>query len=166
MKRLSISQQKLLKSIHLVTAGIWMTCILLLALLPLLSKDIIDGEALYMYNRVYHFVDIMIVSPAAFFTLLTGLLYSLFTHWGFFKHGWLIYKWIITLGLITTGTFYLGPMVKESLAIVEVKKIAALADPSYIDAFSLSVWVAPFNATLLVLAFIVSVYKPWKKIKD
>ena len=86
-----------------------------------------------MYNLVYHFIDIFILTPVAVITLLTGLMYSLCTRWGFFQHGWIIYKWIITLFIIVTGTFYLGPMVEKLLEISAVKRITALQDQYYMQ---------------------------------
>ena len=165
MKKMSRSQQKILKSVHLISAGLWLSCVVVLALMPLLSKGVVNGDELYMYNRVYHFIDMGILTPAAVATLLTGLLYSLFTPWGFFKHGWLIYKWGVTLAIVLTGTFYLGPMVTQCLGIVSVKRAAALQDPYYLHGLTVGGWAAVINTCLLGLAVIFSVYKPWKNIR-
>ncbi len=88
-----------------------------LLVIPIIARYIGTGEELYMYNLMYHFIDMYILTPAAIATLLTGLIYSLFTKWGFFKHGWLVYKWLVTLAIIILGTFYLGPMTTKMLAI-------------------------------------------------
>nr|MEE4268843.1 hypothetical protein [Candidatus Krumholzibacteria bacterium] len=126
MKKLSASNQKWLKGIHLVVAGLWLSCVILLLLLPLVGRKITGGDELYMYTHIYHFVDIYVLSPAATATLLTGLAFSLFTRWGFFRHGWLIYKWMATVAIILVGTFYLGPMATTMLGIAEAKRAAAL----------------------------------------
>lgn len=165
MKTLNHAQQKLLKSFHLISASIWMTGVVTLTLMPFVSKNITMGDELYMYDRIYHFIDMNILTPAAIFTLITGLIYSVFTKWGFFKHGWLIYKWITTLAIILTGTFYLGPMVTKMLEIVDIKRIAALEDPYYAAGLTIGSWASILNAILLITAVVVSVYKPWKNIK-
>jgi hypothetical protein len=94
------------------------------------SKNLSSNSPAYndMYNLAYHFIDMFILTLAAILTLLTGLIYSQFTKWGFFRHGWIVYKWIVTLLIIFTGTFYLGPMVTKLLEISDVKRIAALQD--------------------------------------
>ena len=165
LNKLNASQQKLLKAIHLVSAGLWLSCVIMLMLLPLITRKITSGDELYMYNRTYHFIDLMILTPAAILTLLTGLVYSMFTKWGFFKHGWLIYKWTVTLAIILTGTFYLGPMVTDLLEISEIKRIGALQDPYYIQGSIIGIWAAVINTALLIVAVCISVYKPWKNVK-
>ncbi len=165
IRRMSISQQKLLKVIHLISVSIWFSSVVLLTLLPLISKKLTTGDELYMYNVIYHFIDILVLTPAAITTLITGLIYSIYTKWGFFQHGWIIYKWVITLLLIIVGTFYLGPMVTKILEIAEVKRFAALQDQYYQQGGYIGIWAGIINSSLLIVAVIFSVYKPWKKIK-
>ena len=165
MKKLTISQQKLLKAIHLVSVSLWLSSVVILMLLPIISKKITLGDELYMYNRAYHFIDMLILTPAAMLTLITGLIYSLFTKWGFFRHGWIVYKWFVTLFIIITGTVYLGPMVTKLLEISDVKRIAALQDQYYIQGEIIGQYAAIINSSLLIIAVFLSVYKPWKNVK-
>lgn len=164
MKKLSISGQKFLKAIHLVAVGLWLSCVFVLLVMPLMARQITTGEELYMYNLIYHFIDMYILTPAAVVTLLTGIVYSLFTKWGFFKHGWLVYKWIVTLAIILTGTFYLGPMVTKMLAITDLQRFDALSDVYYLHGVTVGIWAAIINTILLLVAVFFSVYKPWKNI--
>lgn len=165
MKKLNVSQQKLLKAIHLISVSVWMSSVIILMLLPVIAKKITLGDELYMYNIVYYFIDMFLLTPAAIVTLLTGLIYSVFTKWGFFRHGWIIYKWIITLLIIITGTFYLGPMVTIMLEIADIKRIAALQDQYYIQGEVVGLCAAIINSLLLIIAVFFSVYKPWKNIR-
>ena len=163
-KRMTVSQQKLLKVFHLLFAGIWFSCVILITLLPLISIKLTTGDELYMYNVIYHFIDMFVLTPAAVATLLTGLIYSIFTKWGFIKHGWIVYKWIVTLLLIIVGTFYLGPMVTKILGIADVKRFAALQDQYYQHGGYIGIWAGIINSSLLIIAVIFSVYKPWKNL--
>jgi len=165
MQKLTISHQKLLKVIHLISVSIWLSSVVTLMLIPIISKKITLGGEIYMYNLAYHFIDMFILTPAAILTLLTGLIYSLFTKWGFFRHGWVIYKWIVTLLIIITGTFYLGPMVTKLLEIADIKRIAALQDQFYTQGEVIGLYAAIVNSSLLIIAVIFSVYKPWKNIR-
>ena len=92
MKKLTVSQRKFLKAIHLISVSLWLSSVVILMLLPIIYRNIALGDELYMYNLAYHFIDMFILTPAAILTLLTGLTYSLFTKWGFFRHGWIVYK--------------------------------------------------------------------------
>lgn len=164
-KTLTSSQQKFLKFLHLTAAGLWLSCVIVLTLLPVVSTGNMTGDEVYMYNLVYHFIDMFILTPASLMTLFTGLVYSLFTKWGFFQHGWLVYKWIVTLFIVITGTFYLGPMVMDLLEIADTKRAAALQDQYYMQGQTIGVWAAIINTALLLVAVFVSVYKPWKNLK-
>ena len=164
MKLLNVNQLKFLKSVHLISAALWLTCVMLLLILSLVWNRIDEGNQFYMYNAIYCFIDLRILSPAAIVTLITGLIYSLFTKWGFFKHGWLIYKWVVTVALILIGTFYLGPMTSAMRDITAIKHMDALNDANYLHGRSVSAWAAPINSLLLIGAYFVSVYKPWKNI--
>lgn len=165
MKQLSISSQKLLKATHLIAAGVWLSCVVVLLLMPFIGRKIASGDELYMYNLIYQFIDIYILTPAAIVTLLTGLIYSLFTKWGFFKHGWLVYKWLATLVIIISGTFYLGPMVTKMLAIANLKRLESLQDSYYLQGVTIGIWAAIINTLLLIAAVFFSVYKPWKNFR-
>ncbi|MBF0315568.1 MAG: hypothetical protein HQK50_18145 [Oligoflexia bacterium] len=163
MKKLTFNQQRTLKTFHLIFAGVWLTCVFLLLCLPFVVTNFSSGDDLYLYNKIYHFIDLAVLSPSAAGTLLTGLLYSLLTPWGFFKHGWLIYKWIITLLVIGVGTFYLGPMVSKLLLIAGEKKFLAIQDEYYIESQLIGIWAAIINSILLIIAVVVSVFKPKMK---
>jgi hypothetical protein len=145
MKKLSISGQKFLKAVHLVAVGLWLSCVIVLLAIPILARHIVTGEELFMYNLMYHFIDMYILTPAAIAALLTGFVYSLFTKWGFFKHGWLVYKWLVTLAIIILGTFYLGPMTTKMLAIADLKRLGALQDQYYLQGVTIGLWAAIIN---------------------
>jgi hypothetical protein len=162
---LSLNQQKWLKVFHLIFGGLWLSSIITMTAMTLLANGLTDGGEFYMLNVIYHFIDFNILTPAAMGTFLTGLIYSLFTKWGFFKHGWLIYKWIVTLGLILVGTFYLGPMTTEMLDIAKELRLAALGNGEFLSRWHIGLWAGGINATLLIIAVAVSTLKPWKNLR-
>lgn len=74
----------------------------------------------------------IVVIPGAIGSLLTGLLYSLFSNWGFFKHNWLTFKWIVTVTAILFGTFFLGPWETAMMEISGKIGLASLTDSAYL----------------------------------
>lgn len=44
-----------------------------------------------------------VIIPGAYILLLTGLIYGLFTPYGFFKQRWLTWKWVFTLIIIISA---------------------------------------------------------------
>jgi hypothetical protein len=129
-----------------------------------LAQNINEDAAFAMLNTIYHFIDFKILTPAAIGTFITGLIYSLFTKWGFFKHGWIIYKWIITLALILIGTFYLGPITNDLVHLSTKLGIAALNNKEFITIWNICFWAGIINSLLLLSVFLLSILKPRKKL--
>ena len=87
MPRLKAKGLKWLKGFHMIAVSCWVGGAVALILLYFLKEGVTDGEVLYGINQSIHHVDMaIIVIPGAFGCLLTGLIYSLFSNWGFFKH--------------------------------------------------------------------------------
>jgi hypothetical protein len=104
----------------------------------------------------------VIVWLGAIGCLLTGLLYSLFTGWGFFRHRWLLVKWVITLFCVLSGTFWLGPWETAMLGISRQAGDAALSDAGYISAMYANFWLGIVQVSLIVFAVCISVFRPWR----
>lgn len=115
MAELTVRQKKWLKSIHIVAAGVWITSGLVMFLIHFFGNDLSTGAELHLLNRIIYFVDMKLLVPAAIVCLLTGWICSQFTKWGYFNHGWLLFKWIITILIIVLGTIYSGPWIKKPL---------------------------------------------------
>lgn len=74
-------------------------------MLYFLKADVQNGGVLFGINQSTHHVDMLvIVIPGAIGCLITGLIYGIFTNWGFFKHNWMMFKWTITVTAIFLGT--------------------------------------------------------------
>ena len=164
MKKLGKNGLKWLKGFHLIAVGCWIGgAVALLCLYPL-KKDILDGGVLYGINQSIHHVDmVVIVIPGAFGCLLTGLIYGIFSSWGFFRHHWLIFKWIVTIAAILFGTFYLGPWETTMMEISGKLGLTALQDPSYLYNQRMNLIFGALQCLVLLATVFISVFKPWKK---
>lgn len=156
------NQIKTLKVFHILFASFWTSCVLVITALSFLAPKFKTGDEVYAFNVIYHFIDLGLLTPAAVLTFLTGLVYSLFTPWGFFKHRWIVVKWLITLSLIIIGTFYLGPMVEELLVIADQQRAQALINASYITGQKIGLYAGILNSALLIFAVFISTFKPWR----
>jgi hypothetical protein len=165
VKYLSRSGQKTLKGIHLIVAGLWLSCVVVLLALPVVARRISSGDELYMYNYIYYHVDMFLLTPAAIATLTTGLLFSIFTRWFLWLWAVFIYKWAVTLAIVGAGTFYLGPLTGRLLDIADSERLGALQNEYYLRGETISIWAAIVNTSLLIIAVLFSVYKPWKNIR-
>ena len=116
MKKLTTKGMKALKVVHLVCAIAWFGSAISMNLLRHLV-EVEDAAGMYWMAEILEAIDMKILVPGAVGCLLTGIVYGIFTNWGFFKHRWLTVKWVLTLFMILFGTFYMGPLVKENVLI-------------------------------------------------
>ena len=164
MKKLSAKGQKWLKGFHIFFACQWIGAAVCLALMNAFMKAS-DGTELYGINLSMKFIDDLIIVPGAIGSLLTGLLYAIFTNWGWLKHNWIIIKWLINIFGVIFGTFWLGPWVNGLAPISKTQGLGALSNPAYLNNHHMVLFWGTFQLLTLVFAVFISTLKPWKKRK-
>ena len=165
MKKLTGRSQKWLKAVHLMFAAIWTSsAITLIALQVSLSPG--SGGELYGILRAGKFIDDFLIIPGALGSLLSGLVYSIWTNWGFFRHRWITLKWIINVGGILFGTFFLGVWLNSLPPIAAEKGLGALADPLFVHNRAMNLGWGSVQTTSLILAMVISVIKPWGRKRE
>ncbi|MDR1577917.1 MAG: DUF2269 family protein [Deltaproteobacteria bacterium] len=163
MKKLGARGQKVLKTVHLLLAGLWVGGAVGLNLLIICLGPAASGEELLGYNLAAILIDDFVIIPGAMGCLLTGLLISGLTPWGFFKRKWVAIKWILTIFCILFGTFVLGPTVNNQPDITIKFGLDALANPEYQSNYFYSVLGGVFQILALAFMVIISVFKPWRE---
>ena len=167
MAKLSARGLRWLKGFHLIAVSCWIGGAVALILLYFLKNDVTDGGVLYGINQSIHHVDMrVIVIPGAFGCLLTGLIYSNFSNWGFFKHNWLIFKWIVTIAAILFGTFFLGPWETKMMEISGNLGLSSLSDEAYLYNERMNLIFGVVQCLVLMITLFISIFKPWKKRKS
>ena len=165
MKKMTMKWQKILKCFHLFFASLWIGGGISLTIMNFLLKAS-DGMELFGMNMSMKMIDDLIIIPGAVGSLLTGILYSAFTNWGWFKHRWITIKWIINIFGVLFGTFFLGPWL-NSLPLISIEKgINALADPLYSTNLEMLRLFGTFQVSTIVLALVLSVLKPFRDKKQ
>jgi hypothetical protein len=162
--KLGATGQKWLKIVHLFFVCIWVGPGVTLVAMQFAMSPGPNGTGgmLHGIDTSMKFVDDWLIIPGAFGCLITGLLYSLLTNWGFFRHGWITLKWTITVGGILFGTFFLGPWLNALAPASLELGLDALHNPAYLHNKTMnSIW-GPVQVGTLVFAVAISVLKPWK----
>ncbi len=166
MAQLTVKQKKWLKSIHIIAAGVWISTGLVMFLIHFMGNNLSSGDQLYLLNRIIYFIDMSILVPSAILCLITGWLYSQFTQWGYFKHGWLIFKWTITVLIIALGTFFSGPWIAETVKISGKLGLEAIQNSEYNWYVKSHLIMGVCMTGTLIVAVFISIFKPKKsKIK-
>ncbi|MDR2367828.1 MAG: DUF2269 family protein [Deltaproteobacteria bacterium] len=162
MAKVGLRGLRILKTFHLITACLWLGgavgLTLMLFGMPLPETD---GQ-LYGYNLSCKFIDDFVIIPGAIGCLLTGLLISLLTQWGFFKHRWIIIKWVLTVFCILFGTFFLSPTVNGQPRISAEEGLMALANVDYVANYHSNLKGGIFQLVSIVFMIWLSVFKPLK----
>jgi uncharacterized membrane protein len=166
MQKLNAKGLRWLKGFHLIAVSCWIGGAIALILLYFLKDGVIDGDVLFGINQSIHHVDmVVVVIPGAFGCLITGLIYSSFSNWGFFKHNWLIFKWIVTVTAILFGTFFLGPWETNMMEISGKLGMSSLNDQTYVYNQKMNFIFGGMQCLILMITVFVSIFKPWKKKK-
>ena len=163
MPKLKAKGLQWLKGFHLLAVSCWIGGAVSLISLYFLKAGISDGRVLYGINQSLHHVDMsIVVVPGAIGCLLTGLAYSLFSNWGFFKHTWLTVKWVVTLSAIVFGTFFLGPWESAMMEISGKLGMTSLGNSAYLYNQKMNLLFGTLQVVILMVTLFISIFKPWR----
>ena len=151
---------KWLKAMHIYLGSVWGGgAASLFALHCLYFPD--TGPELYARNMALIYIDSYIIIPSAVGVLLTGLLYTQFTKWGYVKYYWVIAKWSSTLVFVLAGFFWIVPWLNRLRESSLLYRGQTLVDPSFSAPMFSHIVMAAAQALLVLFIVIISVFKPW-----
>ena len=99
LPKLKKPPKRILDLVHLLFASLWLGgfTIVFVCSIRLWTQTIDPVFGLATINFVQEVVKVCI--PAL---MATGLLYGFATKWGFFSHGWVTAKWVLTIALVVS----------------------------------------------------------------
>lgn len=162
MKKLGPGGQRWLKGFHSFFACMWVGAAIVLSVKQFFINPS-DGGELYGITSTMDFIDIFIIIPGAIGVLLTGLIYSIWTQWGWFKHNWITVKWVICLYGVVFGTYPLGPWMSDLAHISKAHGLSALSDPTFLHNRMMLIIFGTFQVSTLIFAVFITALRPWKK---
>ena len=162
MKVIKLKPQavKILKMFHIFFCFSWIIGNVALLLLLFITHPE-TGDELYMRSRMFQIIDDYCIILGAMGALVTGLIYSIWTNWGFFKHPWIIVKWILIILQMTAGVF-LGPPINNNVIIADQLRDAALTNPEFLNNIQITQMYGTLQSVFLIFVLVISVQKPWK----
>jgi uncharacterized membrane protein len=162
MKKLGPKGQRWLKGFHSLFACAWIGADLSLCVKNHFINPTSAGE-LFGIVATMDFINKFLVIPGAMGVFLTGIVYSIWTNWGWFKHNWITVKWAICIFVIGFGTYPLGPWMTSLVEIAGDQGLAALSDPTFVSNRLYLHIFGTLQISTLILAVFLSALKPWKK---
>jgi hypothetical protein len=165
MRPLGRTARNVLLGFHILFAAVWLGGVAGLLLVSILGHSPAGGDALALARSTMQWIDWVLIIPSCLGSLATGFLFAWLTPWGFFKHTWLVIKWVLTAAMILFGIFFLGPWVDGTAKIAAERGLGALGDHAYAVT---AVRVAAFSVVqiaLLLFMLFLSTLKPFGKRK-
>ena len=146
-----------LKAAHAVLGAAWVgsTVAGLFVLTVVMNESTVVGA-----TAALRLIDLLLYIPLNVLTLLTGVLFSVRTHWGFVTHGWVTVKYVINLTVILLAGVVLAPAMVVLDELTRRHGSAAWRMPAFQQARWLFVGMMTFFLALLVIASILPIVKP------
>ena len=161
MKKLGTKGTKVLKTLHLIFAMLWTSGGIAMILITFLS-DAKSQDELLIKNGILLMIDNWLIIVSAIATFIIGIIYGVYTNWGFFKYKWITVKWIVTVIQMVYGTFVYHPSLTQNIEIINKLGAAATQDETFLSNLTLMQISGFFQSGLLLILIVISVFKPWK----
>jgi hypothetical protein len=146
--------RKLTLTTHVTSSVGWIGAVLVflaLAVVGLRSEDAATVRGVYLVME--HAAWLTLV-PFAFASLTTGIVVSLITPWGLFRHYWVVFKLLITAFATMVLMIYMETFRHmATLAADPVRDLAAIRNPS-------PLLHAVLALLILLVATVLAIYKP------
>ena len=158
--RLGRGTRRAVLTVHIVGAGAWLGINVVLAVLVFTAMFTSNTQTEALCYQALEIFAVWPLLTAGLVTLVSGTVLGLGTNYGLVRCWWVAVKLALNLLLVAAVAFALRPAVLEAARYGE-----ALAAGKPSDA-SVSALIMPplVSSTALMVAMILSVYKPWGRI--
>jgi len=151
--------RKLNLTAHVTSSVGWLGAVAGFLVLSIAGVASRDAEVVRSAYVAMNLIGLFIIVPLSLASMMTGLLQSLATHWGLFRHYWVATKFVLTVGATILLLLHQFVAVAGAARRVAETPVGTLPDvgrlgPQLVGDAGLAV------LTLLVTTTL-SVYKPW-----
>lgn len=112
--------KKVLLSFHIILISIWLGSLIAIILLQLSKHSSLFTTHLFVVDRLIFILFDSIIMNISISVAITGLVFSMFTNWGFFKFYWIITKWLTILFLAMIIMFLASPSINGMASLSDV----------------------------------------------
>jgi len=166
--RLSPRLRKTIVAAHVLVAVGWFGVVLAKLVLEVVALSTRNQEAARAGYLFVAALDGAAFPPAAIATVVTGVVLSVGTAWGLFRHWWIVVKLLLTVAVVVTGAAFVGAWTQQAIALAGMSTPAA-GDMAVAAALgTTSRWLigaAVVHVLMLGAATVISVLKPWGQIR-
>ena len=163
MRKFIDNGRRWLLTFHVFFASVWVGTAISMNLIILLKATPPSWEELYIFILSVKLLDDFLIIPSTIGILVTGLLISMTTKWGFFKFNWVKAKWMITAALIISGVFWLFPWLNNMATISNAQNQMLLQESNYMYYRTMLLIFGSIQILALVNMILLSMFKPGNK---
>ena len=150
---------KFVLTMHITTSVGWLGAVAAFLVLSIAGVTSHDAEVVRGAYLSMNLIGLYMIVPLSFAALLTGVVQSLATHWGLFRHYWVLMKFLLTIG----ATALL--LMHQFSAVAKAARHSSDAAPGVLpEVGQLGTQLlgdASFGLLALLAITTLSVYKPW-----
>ena len=158
---LGVRGKKILLGLHIFLIAVWTGTLIAILWLQLSKHTFFSPEHFAIVDRISFIVFDTIVMNVSILVVLSGLIFSMYTSWGFFKLRLVIFKWLGVGFLAVLLMIFAGPAVNGMAAMSDIFEAHAAADPEYTAFEGEVIYATIIQIAVLILIVFVSVLKPW-----
>ena len=158
---LSIRGKKVLLSLHILLISIWLGSLSIILFLQLYKHTYFMASDFRIVDRLIFAINDMVIMNISVIVALSGLLFSLFSPWGFFKFRWIIFKWLAVLLIALFLLFWAAPAINGMAALSDVHGNQVAMQAKYLLFEQQVLQQTLFQLIALITVITVSVFKPW-----
>jgi uncharacterized membrane protein len=141
-------------TLHIMVSVGWIGAVVVFLAIAIIGSTSEDAHTVRGAYLVMEPAASFVLVPLAFASLLTGIVMSLGTRWGLFRHYWVVFKLLITVFAATVLLIYMGTFKSlASVAADPTADLAAVRNPS-------PTLHAVLALLVLLVATVLAIYKP------
>ncbi len=156
-RKLNKSGRQWLLFTHIVSISVWFGSVVCIGALAIVGFSQLSKADFLTIAPLIPMLYQKIVLPAALITIIQGIIYGVFTNWGFFKHKWVLFKWLLVLLIsLCTGLGTIGQIFSLLDKVETSGFVGGFTDGGLVLFF------VSLQILFMLLMFVLSVFKPFK----
>lgn len=165
MKKRGVTRRKWLLTLHLLFSAILLGVSVIFLILSISAATTNDEGVLQACYTAMHLLAKTAVRYSTIGAAVTGILLSVLTPWGLFKHYWIMVKEGLTLLSIAIGPIGMYFWTLKAVTLATAEGLQVVSNPDF-TVNSGQLWTGIMLQLLSIAAmFVISVFKPWGKRK-
>lgn len=149
--------RKFVLTAHIVFSVGWLGAVAAFLALAIAGLSSQDNQTIRAAYTAMDLIGWFVVVPCSLVTLVIGIIQSLGTKWGLFRHYWVLIKFLLTVGATALLLLHMRTTSRMASAAMQM----SFPDPEFRPLQIQLVFDAGAALLVLLAATILSVYKPW-----